>query len=308
MGTPRSGTTLVQRLVSEWTGALIPPETHFWPEFAHPLWSRHEFPVSRAGVEAELRQWPRLTEILGELDLDLADVMAELDDPCERMWDLFAAIVRTLAGPGDLYGEKSPRNLIWWHVLARDVPELKFIAVVRDPRAVVASATTVPFGSDSHVVRAEEWRADQRLLHDAVQALPTRRLLVVRYEELVTDLAAADRRVCDFLGASHPASSPVAGQARPAFLRREVWKANAYGEITADRVEVWRSTLTPHQAEQVAAICRAEMGVFGYEHAAPSRMVSLRHLAKLGPRDQLRRLRFRRNRRRRVGHTRGVRA
>jgi len=275
MGTPRSGTTLVQRLVSEWTGALIPPETHFWPEFAHPLWSRHEFPVSRAGVEAELRQWPRLTEILGELDLDLADVMAELDDPCERMWDLFAAIVRTLAGRGDLYGEKSPRNLIWWRVLARDVPELKFIAVVRDPRAVVASATTVPFGSDSHVVRAEEWRADQRLLHDAVQALPTRRLLVVRYEELVTDLAAADRRVCDFLGASHPASSPVAGQ---------------------------------HQAEQVAAICRAEMGVFGYEHAAPSRMVSLRHLAKLGPRDQLRRLRFRRNRRRRVGHTRGVRA
>jgi hypothetical protein len=198
--------------------------------------------------------------------------------------------------------------LIWWRVLARDVPELKFIAVVRDPRAVVASAITVPFGSDSYVVRAEEWRADQRLIHDAVRALPAQRLLVVRYEDLVTDLEVAHQSVCDFLGVSHPAPSPVGGQPRPAFLRREVWKTNVHDEITADRVEVWRSRLTTRQAEQVAAICRAEMGAFGYEHAAPSRMVSLRHLAKLGPRDQLRRLRFRTNRRRRVRRTREVRA
>src|SRR5262245_51226417 len=54
VGTPRSGTTLVQRLATELPGVRVPPETHFFPHFGSDLIKRTSFPLDAGGIEREV--------------------------------------------------------------------------------------------------------------------------------------------------------------------------------------------------------------------------------------------------------------
>src|SRR4051794_16233640 len=50
VGTPRSGTTLLQRLVSELPGVRVPPETAFFPTFYDSDLRHTQLPLDRAGI------------------------------------------------------------------------------------------------------------------------------------------------------------------------------------------------------------------------------------------------------------------
>ena len=132
VGSPRSGTTLVQRLACEIPGVRMPPETHFFTRFAIDLLAHHQFPVTG----------PELTDVVRHvagddpstaLDIDVDAVVAELDGICERPFDLFQALVRQLAGSAEVWGEKTPGHLVWWRPISKAAPWMRFVAVVRDP-------------------------------------------------------------------------------------------------------------------------------------------------------------------------------
>ena len=179
VGTPRSGTTLVQRLACELPGVRVPPETHFFWWFLPELLSRQGFPLDAAALHKELRiyeaGWPGYSastearlERLGidasaeRLGLDADRVVEDLQGRCDSAADLFSAITRNLAGNASVYGEKTPQHLLWWRSLSRAMPDVRFIVVVRDPRATVCSRLNAPFAARSWVVHAQRWAADQR--------------------------------------------------------------------------------------------------------------------------------------------------
>lgn len=283
VGTPRSGTTLVQRLACELPEVRVPPETHFLALFVPELVARRTFPLGPRALREELARFAALSTSDG-LRLDGEAVAEQLEGRCPSPLALFGAIVRALAGPARLHGEKTPNHLLWWRPLARADPDLRLVAVVRDPRAVVASYRT-SWGSRDHRILAERWRADQRQVAAAAARLGGR-LLVLRYEDVVEDPALARAALARHLGAgggSAPALPP------PSFgLAWETWKARACEAVTTERREAWRHVLTPSEAEEVLAITGPELARFGYG-AAP-RAPAMR----LSP---VRRLRFRMRRR-----------
>ena len=91
--------------------------------------------------------------------------------------------------------------------------------------------------------------------------------MLIRYEDLVADTTGHHRRLADFLDVPFEPRELTARQLRrhPLFPERESWKGNATGDVTKDRIETWRDSLTDEDVAAVQATCAVEMGGFGYE-------------------------------------------
>ena len=258
VGTPRSGTTLIQRLACELPGVRVPPETHFFRSFVPDLLRRRALPMKRAEIVAELEAFLALETSRG-LDLEPEAVAARLDGSCATVAELFGALVRELAGDGRLYGEKTPSHLRWWPLLERWMPELRLVFVVRDPRAVVASYFRA-WGVRPHAVVAERWAIDQQQVALAEPSLGAARCLVLRYEDVVGDADAARKRLAGFLG-THGGGREASARLG---LPWETWKAGVEQPVHQDRTDAWRETLTARVWDDVETIAGSEMTRFGY--------------------------------------------
>jgi len=304
VGSPRSGTTLVQRLACEIPGVRIPPETHFFSEFAPGLIERRRFPLGPAEITEEIDRFLALDSARG-LQLDPDGVVDELGGACQSAYALFDALVRALAGPAELWGEKTPGHLLWWRPLATTAPWLRFVVVVRDPRAVVASNLEMPWRDDPrvpawgerrHLAFAVQWRRFQHEVLAMRQALAPDRRLVLRYEDLVTDPDGARAAMAAFLGRAPGDAAPTRAEG-PApvdiVLPWESWKRDALGPVRPELAERWREVLDERRAEEVATVCRGPMRRFGYDGApGPARATAV--LARLGPRPVAALARYRR--------------
>jgi hypothetical protein len=299
VGSARSGTTLVQRLICELPGVKMPPETHFFSQFAAGLLARRSFPLDTEQLSEELASFAASKSSRG-LDIDADAVVSDLAGACDGPFALFDALVRRISGPAEMWGEKTPDHLLWWRPIARSAPWMRFVAVVRDPRAVVASNIEMPWRDDQrmpawgdqiHLAFAERWACLQRQVKAMRSELGPTRSLVVRYEDVVADPDETRARLAEFLGRRARADL----QAAPAgiVLPWESWKREALGPVVRDRVDSWRQSLGDSRAREVAAVCRTGMRDFGYADA-PSTGAAFVTLSRLGPRAIARLVSYRR--------------
>lgn len=273
MGTPRSGTTLVQRLACELPGVQVPPETHFFTVYVPTLLARRGFPLAGDELREELRRYAGLT-VTEPLDLDVEAVFDALDGRAAGIAAMYDAIVTQLGGSAAVLGEKTPGHLLWWPLLAR-MPGRRFVAVVRDPRAVVASAAQVPWGMDDPALIAQGWRYDQREVDAAARGLGDR-LVVLRYEDVVRDPPSAKSRIADLLAVLVPEPAldaddvsvgPGPGSDGPALFnqREQAWKWRATEPTTSERVDAWRAELERDDVALIERVCGRAMLRFGYK-------------------------------------------
>ena len=210
------------------------------------------------------------------------------------MYALFDDLVRRLAGPAEIWGEKTPGHLWWWRPISLAAPWMRFVLVVRDPRAVVASLLAMPWqevdesalralGGRLHMALAARWAFDQQIASALLRDLGPSRVLLLRYEDLVADPAAARSSIAGLLGPLRPSAPSVPSvssapslpgrmQEAPASVVHEWehWKKRAMGDVASDRLDSWRSELGTERAEEVAWVCRKQMPRFGYP-VKPSR-------------------------------------
>ena len=270
VGSARSGTTLVQRLLCELPGVVVPPETHFFDIFVPELLRRGGPPYNEVRLRREIEAWLSLPQLAGT-ELDIDDALGRLGGRCDNLADLFAALLRAVAPDSRILGEKTPNHLHWWMPLSRAFPDCRWVAVVRDPRAVVASTLRTPWGremfhprwgEDLHVALAVRWRVEQELVEQLAGTLGDRCLLL-RYEDVVRDPHGARSLLARHVGAvdavGHQAP-PLGSIAHP----WETWKVQAAGPITSDRGDAWRRELAPRQQRVVTAVCAARMRRLGY--------------------------------------------
>ena len=289
VGSPRSGTTLVQRLACEIPGVRMPPETHFFTRFALTLTRQYRFPLSAPQLTEAATAFAAMAWADG-VEIDVDAVVADLGGTCGRPMALFEAVVRQLAGPAEVWGEKTPGHLVWWRPVSAAAPWMRFVAVVRDPRAVVASNLEMPWrvdrslpawGDRMHLAFAELWSFLQGQVETMAAQLGPDRCLVLRYEDVAADPEATRARLADFLGRP-PGLAP---QDAPAgiVLPWESWKAQALGPVADDRVAAWRNKLDPRRAADIALVCRRRMRRFGYTDGVPTPVAALAGWTRLGP-------------------------
>ncbi|MCB2223648.1 MAG: sulfotransferase [Actinobacteria bacterium] len=271
-GTARSGTTLVQRLVCELPGVWVPPETHFWSH-AEVLASEFDWPVQG---DDRLRVVERALQLSagGELPVTSAAVMQQVAARNRRtgLWTLFESIVGAMSPPDrTVLGEKTPNHLFWWEQLAEAVPLLRFVVVVRDPRDVLRSHRSVPWGErDAHAL-AERWLLHQRAAFDARRILGGDRVLLLRYEDVTSDPAGAQTQLAGLLGVPDaPAPLDESLLARhPLFPEREEWKSRALEAVSTEPRQ--RGELGEDDAAVIESVCGGSMAAMRYSvPAAPA--------------------------------------
>lgn len=181
LGQPRSGTTLLERILS---GADE---------------------VADAG---ELRDFGFQLRVCADLagppgpDLALLDA-AEHVDPAE-LGRRYLSHTQWHARGKRLYTDKLPANFVWLGHIARALPQARFLHLVREPMDVGFSnlkelfAAAYPHSYDQ-VEMAGHLRRYHALMEHWRRAFPGR-ILDVEYTRLVTDPEAEARRVFDFLG------------------------------------------------------------------------------------------------------------
>jgi hypothetical protein len=157
--------------------------------------------------------------------------------------------------------------------LSRAYPGARFIVIMRDPRAVIASMHKLAEKDASQRAHTlsylRHWRKCAAFcIHYGSDPQLRGRLHVVRYENLVADRSRSAREVCDFLEVDwEPRMMDEGGLWDPA--TQSVWRGNSsYGSlrgIDTAPVEKWRATLDPAAAALADLVCGPEMRLFGYE-------------------------------------------
>ena len=186
-GMPRSGTTLIEKVLASHPQVTTIDEYQAFPKYINPS--------LLAQPDGASEGWPTLDAI----DTDRARTQRQ------RYWDYLEQIHG--ASLSDQWVvDKNPSTLELVPIMARIVPECRFLVVLRDPRDVITSCffSYLPLNTytvDFQTIQGTAWRAD----HDLRQWLRWREELPihwaeVRYENVVHDLAQGLRPAVELLG------------------------------------------------------------------------------------------------------------
>ena len=202
-GAPRSGTTLLQLVLSAHPRITIAPETRLigWlfrlRRSPHRSLSEEDRALLQHWVRADrqLTSWPGAVAEDVERMLD-AETNWTVASFLDRLFQLYAR--RTGGGTAWLGNKRELYLAGYTGYTLRTFTDARFIAIVRDPRDVVRSivknlrtkevdaAATVCHVMGRHIAAAQKRYPD--------------RVQVVRYEDLVREPEPVCRRICSFLG------------------------------------------------------------------------------------------------------------
>ena len=149
-------------------------------------------------------------------------------------------------------------------------PAVKFIHLVRDPRAVVRSANNFPRLPNDTVINATNWRHFMEEGHKRlVESVPSAQRYTLRYEDLTSDPESVARKICQFINEPFDACMldfhENATSNMPSSIDRLGGDRKVTRPVYADKQVKWRTDLSEHEIKMVEFICKGYMKSFGYE-------------------------------------------
>jgi hypothetical protein len=157
-------------------------------------------------------------------------------------------------------GNKTPTNTENLAHLRALFPRARFIVIVRDVRDVALSWTR-KWGKDKTLCAAK-WNHRMLEGHRSASAVPNNDLLLVRYEDLLTDLDAHARLLCRFLGLDYAPEMLVFHEHVDEVMDGKV----NYGRpIVGTNRGRWRAALSPTEIRRIEEIAYDGLTLFGYE-------------------------------------------
>jgi hypothetical protein len=294
VGCPRSGTTLLQRILDCHPMVAITPETHWiprWYEKTGAKGIRPDGTVSRKLVR-KLLAFPRFRE----LGINQGELESLIEPRGTVSYSRFVSALFDLYGAKRgkrLVGDKTPgyaRNLDTLHALW---PEAKLIHLIRDGRDVCLSVLSWQ--------RAKGWTAGQglarfsawaespvcaaalwwdwhvRLAREVGLAFEPGVYTELRYEALVADPPGVCRRLCAFLGIPYEDGMLRLYESRSqegdAGDEKHPWQP-----ITAG-LRDWRVQMPPQDVELFEATTGDLLDELGYPRASPAPRPEVLHYA-----------------------------
>jgi len=249
-GAPRTGTTLVQNMLDSHPDVLGLPEFKHLPDIIR----------LRNALQASIRE-------------GMIDKVCSPQQVDERIRALIEDFFKSV---GDRYpcrwiSEKTPQNTLFLEELIELFPAAKFIYVVRDPRAVVASLLKVEQKASA------QGRSVGLSVRNAIQSTKKYfqrgfnaqakwpdKIHVAVYRDLVTYPERETKKICGFLGiewvqsmlypgqGDHLSESGMTCRANSIWYDRKMFRRDPQpGEI-----EKWKARLTPTQQVRITRAFR----------------------------------------------------
>lgn len=257
VGCPRSGTTLLQSMLMSHSRIASFPETHFFDRGfgGQRRWVLHE--TLRGGY-----LWYLLvTWLVQKCKIPWPQAIQTPLSPSKRaMVRVFQQTLDQLARNGghDVWVEKTPRHLHFLSRIEQTVEQPRFVHIVRDGRAVVASAVRLAHTHPekwSHFrdvdAAIERWN---RCVRTSVSTADRPNHAVVLYQRLVDEPEAVLTKLAAFLGVTYePAMTSEFDQAAQSVVNDdEDWKSkNKDSQLESRELQKFQSIFSPHEQSYV---------------------------------------------------------
>jgi hypothetical protein len=288
VGCPRSGTTLLRRIVNAHSRLAITPETQWLPRY---FTRRTGLTVDGQATPALI---PRLLEHPRFADLGIGREALEglLATREPVSYARFVSRVFDLYGRAEgkaLVGDKTPGYVRQIRTLHALWPRARFVHLIRDGRDVCLSALgwrrkadrlakLYPTWSREPVVTAALWWQEhvRRGRRHARELAPCQ-YYELRYEALVARPAEECARVCAFLGLPYEEAMLRFHEGRtiadPGLSPKDAWLAITPG------LRDWRAQMPAADAEHFEAAAGPLLDELGYARAVPQPGVEARERA-----------------------------
>lgn len=288
VGPSRSGTTMMAMALSRSRDVFSFKELHFFEQ----LWSPDSKRSNLSWSEAE-KLAARLIFLNREGYLSTGTEAPYLGEAA-KMLELFPNSQRHAANiykfflqyetrrASKVYPcEQTPRNIFYMSDILELFPNARFIHMVRDPRAVLASqkgkwkrrklsASSVPFKEDVRtwinyhpLIMSKLWRSANLA---ACSLSNDHRIISVRFEDVVSNPREVLHRVCRFLGLEYSEKMLDIPHTGSSYSSDDDSKRGINSE-TADR---WKGKLSASEVFWSQKINADLMNVYGYQKMAIS--------------------------------------
>lgn len=278
-GSVRSGTTLLRVMVHSHPDIAIPREIHLTLE-AFRL--RRRFgDLSRPANRAPFIDWLVTSDNgFDRLLLDEAEARRALLEAPPTVGSLVGTLLSMYAARhgAPRFGEKRPLNVRAFPALLAMFPDLQFVDVVRDPRAVVASMRKLGWLDEWHggsIPKAlDAWVRSVRAGLAIETSHRPDQYLRLRYEDLLGAPEETLQRLCTFAGLSpdhvarmldfHETDHEIPDHMRDRYhplIDRPLIRSST---------ERWRTELSDAETAFTETAARREMKLFGYETSDPA--------------------------------------
>jgi hypothetical protein len=272
VGSGRSGTTLLQMMLSGLPGLHVTGET----QFLHCVMKRRGKLGALAGDEgfenalAEVRRVARWFEIDADIDALIGE-MRERPREYGALFDALLAHVQRRHPDCRRLGEKTPQHLKFVGELLAWWPDAQVINCTRDGRDVALS-----FGKAMGLTTLQValmWRRDQRLHQRYADTFGADRYTSVRFEELVSDPEAELRRISAWLGEEYDDGALEYHRRKDrGYAAFETHKANTFKPVMPSRKAAWKQEMAPGDLALFQALAGPELEAGGYELAPAPRL------------------------------------
>jgi len=269
VGCPRSGTTLMRRILNRHPSIAIGKETHF-----------RRLVYLRRKAFGDLSDLSNRRRLIAEYLASHHMRKSKLDTPefsdklMREAISYKAMFTSMLSHSAELqgkprYGEKTPHHALFLDTLCDWFPNAVILHMVRDPRASVASMQHRGWRG-SVVANARTWLK----LNQAARRFRDRPgYLDVRYEALVTEPIGEVRRICSLIGEEYSASMLVPEESPTGGSYNTIRSQMAVSPI---RVDAWRKELTMGEVAQIEWVLGGDLEGFGYgREASPASMLTV---------------------------------
>lgn len=269
VGSPRSGTTLLQTLLDAHPSLAIPPESHVFDHFYELTGSYGDLrtPEALERFAADLLQDERIKR--WGLAMGPQEFCRGIQAPVsfrkilERLFTLYAE-----KEGKSRWGDKTPEHTLFLSAVLQTFPEARFIHLVRDGRDVAESLSRMFFGPITIDKKAELWRCYTQAFYEFKKSLPADRYLEIHYEALVRNPEGEVRKIIQFLG-----EVPLAaGAAVPETRLKQVYLSTDDGThqslsqpISDKKIGSFKQQLSARQIEIFEAIAGDMLKAYGYE-------------------------------------------
>ena len=272
VGAPRTGTTLVREILTLHPDVHICDEVHFCERILERFGDLDEIGPDTVHSAARLllteTKWSGASD---DLEASISKLAEAAGPPPVTYASLFRGylLVEAANHGKTIWGDSSPQDVLYMNILKSWYPDSKFITLIRDPRAYLASYKNyIRKGVSTYVNRYNPivnsllWK---RYMNAAIMASngPWKEdVLPVHYENLVDDPESCVRGICQFLSLEYHDEMLQVGRQNSSYIAvQDDYKARGINPLSKER---WRKSLTMSEQWVIERTASRPMHQLGY--------------------------------------------
>lgn len=267
VGSDRSGTTMLRLILDRASaGPAVPPETMFITDYL-PTLRAGKLGDHDASVAFTKRVWEHPRVQLWELEGEPQLPPKGLSHADAFRWGVEQPFIAYMQRHGKTWwADKTPPHIDHIDHLLEIFPDAKFVELVRDGRDVSLSIMGLPFGGNNPYATGKRWASCIRKGAEARAEMPER-VVLVRYEDLVTDPEPEVRRVSAFLEIPYEEDMLHVEKTDMSKLQKDQqqWFSNLWAGINQTAMGKWRTKMSEHDQRLYLAAAKDELELHGYD-------------------------------------------